>query len=190
MHYLLQHPTQLWHNILWSSDMDNFTWQTLARPYLYYLLNVFLRHICLWTFKKKFRTCFLVCWYANKLFAEDADALADCWLVEFASSQETRVRALLPSKWNAGRRSASSRLVFFFLKLEVEWTLCFGRIYASWAKHCWSCNIDFFCIGSYTRSSNKWTFIEALTSRRWISDMQGALSAGVIAAYLDPQASY
>ena len=48
--------------------------------------------------KKKFKTCFLVCWYANKLFAEDADALADCWLVEFAPSQETRVRALLPSK--------------------------------------------------------------------------------------------
>ena len=48
--------------------------------------------------KKKFKTCFLVCWYANKLFAEDADALEDCWLVEFAPSQETRVRALLPSK--------------------------------------------------------------------------------------------
>ena len=29
---------------------------------------------------------------------DTVDALADCWLVEFAPSQETRVRALLPSK--------------------------------------------------------------------------------------------
>ena len=39
--------------------MDNFTWQTLARPYLYYLLNVFLRHICLWTLKKSSEPAFL-----------------------------------------------------------------------------------------------------------------------------------
>ena len=46
----------------------------------------------------------------------------DCWLVEFAPSQETRVRALLPSKWNAGRRSASSRLVFL-IKMGVHFYL-------------------------------------------------------------------
>jgi len=40
------------------------------------------------------------------------------------------------------------------------------------------------------KKRDKRTFIEALTSRRWISDIQGALSAGAIAEYLDPWASY
>ena len=59
----------------------------------------------------------------------NAGALAGCWLVELALSQQTRVRVLPSSKCNAGRQSASS--VSFFL---IYHSYCYHTIlHGCWA---------------------------------------------------------
>ena len=69
------------------------------------------------------------CLEASVIYHSYADALAGCWLVELALSQQTRVRVLPSSKCNAGRQSASS--VSFFL---IYHSYCYHTIlHGCWA---------------------------------------------------------